>query len=109
MVCIFSWCGCIRIYSVYLVLYMSHVITPHLPSRLLGTDEAGGASGGGSGSGSGVVTTLVTKNIVLKDGTYASVTSTEVSGGGKKSYNNSNIIRCLHCLYIIVYTLLVYE
>ena len=25
------------------------------------------------------------------------------------AYNNSNIIRCLHCLYIIVYTLLVYE
>ena len=79
-------CGIYDVCLVYIYAY-TYIILSHLfPLPLLGTDESGGASGGGSGSGSGVVTTLVTKNIVLKDGTYASVTSAEVSGGGESNY-----------------------
>lgn len=69
------------------------------PPFILSKDSAaaGGAADGEGKKADEVVTTTVTKNVVLSDGTYATVTSTETVGGGNVESETMPHLRKLIC------------
>lgn len=59
---------------------------------------AGGGGGRGNDKDEATITHTITKNIVLSDGTYASVTSTETVGGSQSEASKLPHLRRLICL-----------